>query len=440
MNREFIDFEIECPNCKTTFSLSSVVSDKLRERLQYEIEQNITRKIEKAKQTEIEEQKRLLQSEYDKKIEEFQKKFLEEQVKQEQLRTEYELKLQRAQQENEIKMNRLLKEQGLILESLRKQYEDAQNELERRNKELEEARQVERELRKKEAILKKKKKNIDIEVQRKISEERIHLEKLLQEQAQIKFQNEYAPKLREKDHTIEMMQKKIEELNNKLQLTSQQLQGEAQELLLEEKLQQRFPLDRIEPVPKGIRGADVIQEVFDRTGIMCGKIIWESKRTKDWNNDWIQKLKEDQMEIGAEIAIIVSQAMPKDISSIGLLDGVWVCDFNSCIGLAMSLREHLIQLRTFKEAMIGKETKMEQIYNYICSEQFAQKIKAIVETFKTMKEDLDKERMAMEKHWKKREEELNKIMKNTVRIYGELEALIGNQLPEISLLQLPSGK
>jgi hypothetical protein len=440
MNREFIDFEIECPNCKTKFSLSSVVSDKLRERLQDEIEQNITRKIEKVKQTEIEEQKRLLQSEYDKKIEEFQKKFLEEQGKQKQLQTEYELKLQRAQQESEIKMNRLLKEQELMLESLRKQFEDAQNELERRNKELEEARQIERELRKKEAILVEREKNIDIEVQRKISEERIHLEKLLQEQAQIKFQNEYAPKLREKDHTIEMMQKRIEELNNKLQLTSQQLQGEAQELLLEEKLQQRFPLDRIEPVPKGVRGADVVQEVFDRTGTMCGKIIWESKRTKDWNNDWIQKLKEDQREIGAEIAIIVTQAMPKDISSIGLLDGVWVCDFSSCIGLAMSLREHLIQLRTFKEAMIGKETKMEQIYNYICSEQFAQKIKAIVETFKTMKEDLDKERIAMEKHWKKREEELSKIMKNTVRIYGELEALIGNQLPEISLLQLPSGK
>lgn len=440
MNREFIDFEIECPNCKTTFSLSSVVSDKLRERLQDEIEQNVTRKIEKAKQTEIEEQKRLLQSEYDKKIEEFQKKFLEEQGKQKQLQTEYELKLQRVQQESEIKVNRLLKEQELMLESLRKQFEDVQNELERRNKELEEARQIERELRKKEAELVEREKNIDIVVQRKISEERIRLEKLLQEQAQMKFQNEYAPKLREKDHTIEMMQKKIEELNNKLQLTSQQLQGEAQELLLEERLQQRFPLDRIEPVPKGVRGADVVQEVFDRTGIMCGKIIWESKRTKDWNNDWIQKLKEDQREIGAEIAIIVSQAMPKDISSIGLLDGVWVCDFNSCIGLAMSLREHLIQLRTFKEAMIGKETKMEQIYNYICSEQFAQKIKAIVETFKTMKEDLDKEKIAMEKHWKKREEELNKIMKNTVRIYGELEALIGNQLPEINLLQLPSGK
>lgn len=440
MNSEFIDFEIECPNCKSTFSLSSVVSDKLRERLQNEIEQSIIQKIEKAKQTEIEEQKRFLQAAYDKKIEEFQKKFLEEQGKQERLRAEYELKLQRVQQDNEIKMNRILKEQRLAIETLRKQFEEAQNELERRKKELDEARQIERELRKKEAILVEREKNIDIEVQRKISEERIQWEKRLQEQAQIKFQNEYASKLKEKDHTIEMMQKKIEELNNKLQLTSQQLQGEAQELLLEEKLKQRFPLDRIEPVPKGIRGADVIQEVFDRTGTMCGKIIWESKRTKDWNNDWIQKLKEDQGEIGAEIAIIVSQAMPKDISSIGLFDGVWVCDFNSCIGLAMSLREHLIQLRSFKEAITGKETKMEQIYNYICSEQFAQKIKAIVETFKTMKDDLDRERMAMEKHWKKREEELNKIMKNTVRIYGELEALIGNQLPEISLLQLPSGK
>lgn len=440
MSKEFIDFEIECPNCKATFSLSSVVSDKLREQLQNEIEQNITQKIEKAKQAEIEKQRHLLQNEYNKKIGELHKKFLEEQSKQERLRNEYELKLQRVQQESEIKMNRLLQEQALMVESYRKQFEDMQNELKRRNKELEEARQIEREVRKRESMLIEREKNIDIEVQRKISEERINLEKLIQEQAEIKYQNEYALKLRERDHTIETMQKKIEELNNKLQLTSQQLQGEVQELLLEEKLQQRFPLDRIEPVPKGIRGADVIQEVFDRTGTMCGKIIWESKRTKDWNSDWIQKLKEDQGEIGAEIAIIVTQAMPKDISSIGLLDGVWVCDFNSCIGLAMSLREHLIQLRTFKEAMIGKETKMEQIYNYICSEQFAQKIKAIVETFKTMKEDLDKERIAMEKHWKKREEELNKIMKNTVRIYGELEALIGNQLPEISLLQLPSGK
>jgi len=129
--------------------------------------------------------------------------------------------------------------------------------------------------------------------------------------------------------------------------------------------------------------------------------------------------------------------LPKEINSIGLLDGVWVCDFDSFIGLAMALRENLIQIQALKNSLMGKETKMEQIYNYICSEQFAQKVKAIVESFVSMKADLEKEKIAMEKHWKKREEELNKIIKNTSRIYGELEALVGNQLPEISYFQLP---
>ncbi len=440
MNEGIIDFEIECPNCKSVFSLSSVLSERLRGQLQNQIEQNIIQKLEKSKQIEIEKQKRYFRSEYDKKVEEFQKKFLEEQGKQERLRTEYELKLQKMQQENEININRILNEQKLAFETLRKQFEETRNELERRNKELDEARQIERELRKKETALLEREKNIDIEVQRKISDGREQLEKLLQERLQAQFQNDFALRLKEKEHTIETMQKKIEELNNKLQITSQQLQGEAQELLLEERLRQQFPFDRIEPVPKGIRGADIIQEVFDKFGAMCGQIIWESKRTKDWSNEWIQKLKDDQREIGAEIAIIVSQAMPKEITSIGLFDGVWVCDFNSYIGLAMALRENLIQLQNIKNAMSGKDTKMEQIYNYICSEQFVQKVKAIVETFQSMKVDLEKERAAMEKYWKKREVELDKIMKNAVRIYGELEALIGNQLPEINILQLSSGE
>ncbi len=397
-------FEVVCPNCKSVFSIEEVISDKVRSEFESQMRSQVDEQIKRFKEQEFERIK------------------LEHQLEIEKLKKQFEM-----QRQNELKQM-----QDLIT-NLTDTVSKLQKELEEKNRELANAQKVELEFRKKENELLQKEQNLELEVQRRLSQERQQLQEMLKQN----FQLEYELKLREREQTISTLQKKVEELNLKLQVGSQQLQGEVQELALEEQLRSKFPFDRIEPVPKGVRGADIIQEVRNKFGEVCGVILWESKRTNNWSNEWIPKLKEDQRALGAELAVIVSRALPKEIASVGLLDGVWVCNTESYIGLAMALREHLIQVQMVRNQMKGRESKMEQIYNYICSEQFLHKVQAIVEAFVTMKNDLDKERSAMEKHWKKREEELAKVIKNTARIYGELEAIVGNQLPEIDYLKLP---
>lgn len=448
------NFQIECPKCKAVFSIEEALSDKVRFELETRIKSRVEEEVKKSKELEAERLKLEHQLEIERIKKEFQiqqqielkksQETIESLLKQiESFKDELEkrnkeieearkIELQLRQKENEL----LQKEKDLELElqrRLNRELEVFRLELDKKTKELEEARKLELEYRRKENELLQKEQNLELEVQRRLSEERKQIQDMLRQS----IHTEFELRLREKEETISSLQRKIEELNLKLQMGSQQLQGEVQEIVIEEQLRATFPFDTIEPVPKGIRGADIVQKVRNRFGEICGVILWESKRTNNWSNDWVPKLKEDQRELGAELSVIVSRALPKEITSVGMLDGVWVCDFDSYIGLAMALRENLIQVHNVRTSLAGRETKMEQIYNYICSEQFAQKVRAIVEAFVNMKNDLDKERAAMEKHWKKREEELAKVIKNTSRIYGELEALVGNQLPTIEYLKLP---
>ncbi len=433
MEKYLLDLKVECPNCKATFSIQEVLSDKVRSEFDRIMELQVEEKVRKLKEEEFQKFQKKLEEEYHEKLAGYQKSIEEIQAKSKNKELEYKLELEKSKKEYELQLQKIMLQQRDTTELLEKQMNELRNELQKRNEELEQARKFEAELRRKENELFTKEQNIELEIQRRMSAERSQLQEIIRKN----IEQEFLLKAQEKDLMISSLQKKIEELNLKIQTGSQQLQGEAQEVVLEDQLRVKFPLDKIEPVPKGIRGADVIQKVMNKFGERCGTILWESKRTLNWSNEWILKLKEDQRELGAEFSVIVSRVLPKEINSIGLLDGVWVCDFESFIGLAMALRENLIQIQMLKNSYVGKETKMEQIYNYICSDQFAQKVKAIVESFTIMKADLEKEKAAMEKHWRKREEELNKVIKNTARIYGELEALVGNQLPEISYFQLP---
>ncbi|MGB9912238.1 MAG: DUF2130 domain-containing protein [Candidatus Kapaibacteriota bacterium] len=458
---DLFSFEVECPRCKTKFSIEEVISDKVRSEFESRMKLQVDEEIKHFKERQLEQMRLEHQMELKKLKQQFElqrqselKKMqdamsnltgLVESYKREIERKDSELanarkvELELRQKEREL----LEKEQNLDLEVQRRLSQEIEQfktiidnykkEIESKELELANARQIEMEFRRKENELLQKEQNLELEVQRRLSQERQQLQELIKQA----LHTEYELKLREKEEKISSLHKQIEELNLKLQVGSQQLQGEVQELALEEQLRTKFPFDTIKEVPKGVRGADIIQEVRNKFGEVCGIILWESKRTNSWSNEWIPKLKEDQREIGAEISVIVSRAMPREISSVGLLDGVWVCNFNSFLGLAMALRENLIQVNTVRNQLQGRESKMEQIYNYICSEQFSQKVRAIVEAFVSMKNDLDKERAAMEKHWKKREEELTKVIKNTVRIYGELEAIAGNQLPEIDFFKLP---
>ena len=199
----------------------------------------------------------------------------------------------------------------------------------------------------------------------------------------------------EKEQTISSMQKQIEELKRRAEQGSQQLQGEVQELELESLLRAKFPQDTIEPVPKGEHGGDVLQRVKNSSGQLCGTIIWESKRTKSWSDTWLAKLREDQRTAKAEIAVIVSQALPKDIDPFGQMEEVWVTYPKTAMPVAVLLRQALLEVSAARIASEGQQTKMEMVYHYLTGPRFRQRVQAIVEAFSSMQEDLDKEKKAI---------------------------------------------
>jgi len=283
-----------------------------------------------------------------------------------------------------------------------------------------------------ENILETAKQEFELEKEKQIAAER----EILFNQAKDKSDSENTLKIREKEELIKSMQKTIEELKEKSERGSQQLQGEVQELELEDFLRSKFPLDNIQPVPKGKKGADVIQTVKNSMGKECGTIIWESKRTKSWSEGWIKKLKEDQREAKADVRVIVTQTLPEDITTIGQKDNVWIAGFNSTLGIAIALREQLIKIKQMQSSEVGKNQKMEALYHYLCSNDFTQRIEAIVESFTSMKSDLDSEKRLFEKQWAKREKQITNVVKNTSGMYGDLQALMGAALPEVKLLEL----
>src|SRR3989344_7143744 len=242
----------------------------------------------------------------------------------------------------------------------------------------------------------------------------------------------------EKDKQIEGMRKTIEELQLKANLTSQQLQGEVLELELEQLLCKEFPYDEILPVAKGIRGADVMQKVFDTNGKACGTIIWESKRTKAWSEEWVVKLKDDLRSSKADIAILITTILPQGVKNFVFRDGIYVTSFDCLIPVAQLIRSSLIQLFITKLINVGKNEKMEVIYNYLSGNEFRQRIEAIVEAFSSMREDLTQEKKVFTKLWSKREKEIDRVISNTIGMHGDLQGLMGASLPEIKALSVAS--
>ncbi len=267
--------------------------------------------------------------------------------------------------------------------------------------------------------------------------------KLLAEQDKIKLtakkeiEDELGLKMAEKDKKIVDMEKQVQEMKRKLEQGSQQTQGEVLELELEQKLKTQFPFDEIKEVPKGVKGADIIQIVKTRSGSTCGTIVWELKNTKTWQAGWIQKLTDDQRALKAEIGILVSTALPENINNFGQINNIWVSDINSSFGLAHVLRQQLIAVANTALVNRGKETKAEKIYNYLTSTEFKQRIEVWVEHFKNRQADITKERMYFTKKWEKDDKEMLKIMENTAGIYGDIQGVIGNALPRVEYLELP---
>jgi hypothetical protein len=313
--------------------------------------------------------------------------------------------------------------------------------LEQNNKEnedrLKQARQKETEFLRKEQDLKNKEEEIELNIQRQLKIERDKLQdsiRRLEEQRLADVMTEKDLRQRELEKQLDDQKKLVEEMRRKAEQGSTQLQGEIQELALQEMLASAFPFDLIAEVPKGVRGADSVHTVRNQFGQECGKIIYESKRTTTFGGDWIEKLKADKRNLGANIAVIVTRAMPKDMDCFGIKDDVWICTFSEVKALAAVLRDGLIQLYTLARANDNKGDKMHLLYGYLTSGEFAEQWRAIREGFMSMKISIQKERDAMEKLWKSREKQLEKVLINAAHIRGSIEGISGSDV-DLNLIE-----
>jgi hypothetical protein len=317
------------------------------------------------------------------------------------------------------------------IEQKTKEVADLQEILKQKDEKLTEAQKTQADLLKKQRELDDAKRELELTVEKRVQENLA----VTRQQARKEAEDELRLKVSEKEQTIASMQKQIEELKRRAEQGSQQLQGEVQELELETLLKAKFPRDTVEPVPKGEHGGDVLHRVLGPLGQICGTILWESKRTKNWSDGWLAKLRDDQRTAKAEIAIIVSHVVPKDIETFGLVDGVWVALPQAALPVAVALRYTLIETATARLASEGQQTKMELVYQYLTGPRFRQRVQAIVEAFGSMKEDLDKEKKAILKQWAKREEQIDRVMQATVGMYGDLQGIAGKTIQEIEGLE-----
>jgi hypothetical protein len=301
------------------------------------------------------------------------------------------------------------------------------------NAKLAEAQKQQAELMRQQRALEEEKRELDLTIEKRVQAS------ISEIQIKARQEADEAARLRvaEKDQTIESMSRTIEELKRKAEQGSQQSQGEVLELELEELLRGRFPTDSIEPVGKGELGADVIQQVNGAIGHSAGIILWETKRTKAWSDGWLAKLRDDQRRSGADIALIISHALPKHIEQFDLVDGVWVAHPRCALPVAVALRQGLIDVSSSRLVQQGQQTKMEQVYHYLTGMKFRQRVEAVVEKFNDMREDLDKERKFMGRQWAKRETQILAVIDSTVGMVGDLQAIAGTAMPEIPSLDAP---
>ena len=406
------DQTIKCPKCGTQIPLTEALTGQIEQsiKLRYEAEAaEKTKEFDKEKESLKQKAKEL----------EAKGQAIDEQVA-EQLKTE-------RKEIAEAERKKIIAEQF-------EQTKTLEEELEEKNQKLKEFQQQELELRKQQRKLQEEKEAFELETARTLDEER----KKITEDAGRKAVEQQQLKMREKDDQLEAMKKQIDELKRKAEVGSQEAQGEALEQELQEYLERTFPYDRFQEVKKGIRGADILQIVHNQTGKECGKILWESKNTKEFQKSWIEKLKKDQQEAGVNIAVIMSIALPKEIDGFGQYDGIWLTDYRSVIGLATALRQGLIEVTKQKLITTGQDSIKDILYQYITGQEFTMHIRAVVEAFQRMNEELGKEKRAMTKIWNSREKQIATVIENVAGIHGSIEGLVGGQkaLPEIETLSL----
>jgi hypothetical protein len=401
---------ITCPNCGHEFEMSDALTGRIREHLKAELLQDVSRR----------------EAELKKKIDALKAQEAQVSKKSEALDAEIETRLKERLSEAEKKASQKL--EGKYADQLK----ELQGALDEKDAAIKTFRDQELELRKRQRKLEEERASLELEVARKLDAER----EKIREEASKKTAEEHRLKDREKDKVINDLRASLEDMKRKAEQGSMETQGEVLEQEFEAQLKTFFVHDDIQPVPKGIRGADLVQTVRTPMGAECGVLLWETKNTKAWSNGWIPKLKDDMIETRASIAILVSVVLPDGISRFGQVDGVWVSDPLCAIPLAAALREQLTAISRERSASVGKSEKMEALYQYLAGVEFKQKIEGIVEAFTSMQDQLNRERRAMEKHWKQREKEIERVVKNTVGLYGDMQGIIGGQIPAIPALEL----
>ena len=401
---------VACPHCGGEFMLQDAIAHQLIERYESEYETMLEGERRQLRETLVADADRAASRRFGEQIARLQEQLAQGAADQARIRAQLEASAQRAVEE--ARRDSAERAQAL------------QNELMLKERKLAAYRETELALRTEKAALEEQQRELALEVQRKVDAE----------SQRIKAAEAEAYRLREAEwrKKIDDAQKANEDLKRKLEQGSQQLQGEVLELEIEGLLAMAFPYDAIEPVKKGARGADVIQTVRLRSGTACGRIVWESKRAENWSNAWVAKLKDDQQSAGGELAVLVSTAFPAGIDEPMVMhEGVWLVRPDLVKALAEALRTVLIESQRQKAIAAGKGESMEALYSYITSAQFAQKVRAVVDAYQQMRDDLEKEKSAMLRLWKKREAQLERITTNMLGMCGELQGVSQQALPQL---------
>ncbi|MEJ2904507.1 DUF2130 domain-containing protein [Pedobacter panaciterrae] len=414
--------EIKCPNCAHTFPIEEVMAEEykkdLREKMvtftkqkedEFAKKQNEFQALQKQQELAFEQQQKKQAAAYEQKLSEEKKQLqtvLEESLRKS-IATDFENKLQ-------------------ILDNANKENEEK----------LKSARAKELDFLKKEQAMKQKEEEMELQLQRKLQEQRADMTEQIRKQEAEKNsikETEHQLRVKELEKQLDDQKKLAEEMKRKAEQGSMQLQGEVQELILEELLRNAFPFDLVSEVGKGVRGADCVHHVRNQFGQECGKIIYESKRTKDFSMEWIEKLKKDMRSMGVDVAVIVTQTYPKGMDCFGEKDGVWICSFDEVKAVSYILRDGIVKLFSASKSQENRGDKMHMLYDYLTSNEFSEQWKAIREGFMSMKLSIQRERDAMEKLWKAREKQLEKVLLNAAHIRGSIEGIAGTDSIQLSL-------
>lgn len=402
---------ITCPSCKSTIAVNEVLKAQLSDQIRSELESEM-----QAREVALDAVKKQLLA--DQKAAKELKESIQDQIR-EGVEAEKSAVLSKAREAAERKFS--------------VEIQDRNSQLEELTTKLKESQQHELKLRERERKLEAEKQELKLAAAREVDAQRenIRLEAFKQSA------EEHRMKDAEHQKMVADLKKQIDDLKRKAEQGSQQAQGEVQELALEELLETTFPADVIEPVGKGINGGDAQQRVLCGSGIECGSILWESKRTKNWSKGWLPKLRDDQRAARATCAVIVTQTLPEGVDNFALIDGVWVCSWSCVKGLAMALRVGLIEANKNRLATAGRAEKMELVYNYLSGKDFQRCVEGIVEAFVTMQADLDKEKRSMQTIWKRRQKQIDRAIGSTAGLYGDLQGIFGASLPRVEGLALP---